>query len=334
VNADLAQVQPCKTEFYLSIMEAVVLRACMELYYDLRPLRLVTPELLKLRQLAWIISVGPLLRGRADLLTKDSFTSSQSECHRRSASKHVEKLLSARSKEEFIRFLTGVGDTTAVLPVELEGSSLCSFAVADIPRLINAAVQLKCCDTASHRALSVLSSKLTEALKLSRGDDDRQLCVAFEALQALSYWLPGLKGCYAWARVRSLLNCKARQRVATENRDLLDEPLDELNKLYCWCRGRDSGDPMIQCDDCSEWFHCACVGFKSSKGKRNKKMLAVEASVDKLEAPNHVVQERGSGGTGAVKNEPGSDYFYCIACCNERQIQYPYEKHFASVPGP
>ncbi|KAJ8663629.1 hypothetical protein O0I10_000875 [Lichtheimia ornata] len=30
-------------------------------------------------------------------------------------------------------------------------------------------------------------------------------------------------------------------------------------KLYCICQKPYTGDPMVQCDKCSNWFHCACV---------------------------------------------------------------------------
>ncbi|KAI7879914.1 hypothetical protein K492DRAFT_207876 [Lichtheimia hyalospora FSU 10163] len=30
-------------------------------------------------------------------------------------------------------------------------------------------------------------------------------------------------------------------------------------RLYCICQKPYTGDPMVQCDKCSDWFHCACV---------------------------------------------------------------------------
>ncbi|KAI7899337.1 uncharacterized protein BX663DRAFT_521358 [Cokeromyces recurvatus] len=32
-------------------------------------------------------------------------------------------------------------------------------------------------------------------------------------------------------------------------------------KVYCICKQPYNGKPMVQCDRCQEWFHCACVGF-------------------------------------------------------------------------
>ncbi|KAG1456129.1 hypothetical protein G6F56_006904 [Rhizopus delemar] len=32
-------------------------------------------------------------------------------------------------------------------------------------------------------------------------------------------------------------------------------------KLYCVCQQPYNGKPMVQCDHCEDWFHCACVNF-------------------------------------------------------------------------
>ncbi|KAH3759919.1 PHD finger protein 3 [Pelomyxa schiedti] len=47
-----------------------------------------------------------------------------------------------------------------------------------------------------------------------------------------------------------------------------DEDGDEENKLYCFCRSKDDGSFMIQCDICEEWYHGKCVGIsqRASKG--------------------------------------------------------------------
>ncbi|VDH99607.1 Hypothetical predicted protein [Mytilus galloprovincialis] len=36
-------------------------------------------------------------------------------------------------------------------------------------------------------------------------------------------------------------------------------------KQYCICRGPDTGETMIQCDQCKEWFHLTCVGISVSE---------------------------------------------------------------------
>ena len=36
---------------------------------------------------------------------------------------------------------------------------------------------------------------------------------------------------------------------------------------YCLCKGPDTGEFMIQCDECREWYHESCVGIGSEKAK-------------------------------------------------------------------
>ncbi|KAK3084013.1 hypothetical protein FSP39_006719 [Pinctada imbricata] len=36
---------------------------------------------------------------------------------------------------------------------------------------------------------------------------------------------------------------------------------------YCLCKGPDTGEFMIQCDECREWYHESCVGIGSDKAK-------------------------------------------------------------------
>ncbi|KAH7722444.1 Set1 complex component spp1 [Aphelenchoides avenae] len=31
--------------------------------------------------------------------------------------------------------------------------------------------------------------------------------------------------------------------------------------LYCYCKGPNTGGPMIACDKCEEWFHGECIGL-------------------------------------------------------------------------
>ncbi|KAI7853345.1 hypothetical protein BDC45DRAFT_407050, partial [Circinella umbellata] len=33
----------------------------------------------------------------------------------------------------------------------------------------------------------------------------------------------------------------------------------KVKKLYCVCQKPYNGDPMVQCDQCTQWFHCECV---------------------------------------------------------------------------
>ncbi|KAJ3289555.1 PHD finger protein 3 [Borealophlyctis nickersoniae] len=39
-------------------------------------------------------------------------------------------------------------------------------------------------------------------------------------------------------------------------------------KVYCFCRNPDDGKFMIQCDDCKEWYHGACVNMTRKKAEK------------------------------------------------------------------
>ena len=54
----------------------------------------------------------------------------------------------------------------------------------------------------------------------------------------------------AWVR-------KHLQRSNSGNRD-----------LFCHCNGPDYGTPMVQCDNCLEWYHVACVGLTMSAARQ------------------------------------------------------------------
>ncbi|KAJ3340143.1 hypothetical protein HDU93_007368 [Gonapodya sp. JEL0774] len=39
--------------------------------------------------------------------------------------------------------------------------------------------------------------------------------------------------------------------------------------IYCTCREADDGRPMLQCEECEEWFHLGCVGLSRSQATSN-----------------------------------------------------------------
>ncbi|MEW8546441.1 MAG: DDE-type integrase/transposase/recombinase, partial [Candidatus Thiodiazotropha sp.] len=40
--------------------------------------------------------------------------------------------------------------------------------------------------------------------------------------------------------------------------------------VYCMCRKPDTGDLMVQCDSCTEWFHGTCVGVTATEALKMK----------------------------------------------------------------
>ena len=39
-------------------------------------------------------------------------------------------------------------------------------------------------------------------------------------------------------------------------------------ELYCFCKKKDNGSPMIQCDECLLWFHCSCLGMTRDQAQK------------------------------------------------------------------
>ena len=41
-----------------------------------------------------------------------------------------------------------------------------------------------------------------------------------------------------------------------------ERPLEvEASELYCICNSENTNVPMVQCEQCSKWYHCECVNF-------------------------------------------------------------------------
>ena len=38
-------------------------------------------------------------------------------------------------------------------------------------------------------------------------------------------------------------------------------------KRYCICKGPDTGEMMVQCDNCKEWFHLTCVNLSPNEAE-------------------------------------------------------------------
>ena len=62
-----------------------------------------------------------------------------------------------------------------------------------------------------------------------------------------------------------LLKCVTAKKMAPfYTRQALYKPgkvMKSVMKIYCTCRLPDSGDEMVQCGKCTEWYHFTCVGI-------------------------------------------------------------------------
>jgi hypothetical protein len=56
---------------------------------------------------------------------------------------------------------------------------------------------------------------------------------------------------------------KKVQRTLKSTELLHQSPVDE--ELYCVCNGLDTGQFMIQWDNCDEWFHGECVNMSKDE---------------------------------------------------------------------
>ncbi|KAI9004899.1 hypothetical protein CLU79DRAFT_599271 [Phycomyces nitens] len=56
-------------------------------------------------------------------------------------------------------------------------------------------------------------------------------------------------------RRRSTVQEKGNEKAAATT----EPKRKRVKKLYCICQQPYNGDPMVQCGQCEEWFHCACV---------------------------------------------------------------------------
>ncbi|KAG0149966.1 hypothetical protein CROQUDRAFT_652943 [Cronartium quercuum f. sp. fusiforme G11] len=45
----------------------------------------------------------------------------------------------------------------------------------------------------------------------------------------------------------------------------MNEPDEADDALYCICLGHDDHTPMIQCEECENWFHFACIQLDPSE---------------------------------------------------------------------
>lgn len=59
------------------------------------------------------------------------------------------------------------------------------------------------------------------------------------------------------------LSYRTQQRLMKGRPKTWEEDSDE--EEICFCRGRDDGRELVQCDACHTWYHLQCIGIKSIK---------------------------------------------------------------------
>lgn len=68
--------------------------------------------------------------------------------------------------------------------------------------------------------------------------------------------------------------CKDRNLSDWIQKHLRKIPLDTSNgsNKFCICHGLDTGSFMIQCDECRDWFHAACVNVTKEYAEKNLRL--------------------------------------------------------------
>jgi hypothetical protein len=287
------------------LTEALVLEETIRLYYDTRVLRVTTSELLKLRQLAWLLAVQPVIRRIQGHTYADSIGKIDYEAGQR--------LLYAATEEQFNVSMLQIQrcETTfaSASKPEMCGDKL--VIASEISEMIKGGIQLQSESTAAFKALTLLSARITECMEAALKANTTAECEnAIQSLTLLSTMIGGIPRSFAWARVKSVyLREQKQELMLLTTQTTIPEDAENVaansvgSAVYCWCQREDDGSAMIQCDNCDEWFHysCACVPSKSKKKKRG------------ADEPSDI----------------NAESYFCISCCESRNVRYAFENQFS-----
>ncbi|KAI1311039.1 glucokinase [Mortierella claussenii] len=111
------------------------------------------------------------------------------------------------------------------------------------------------------------------------------------------------------------------------------ERVTRSKKVYCYCQKPDDGEVMIQCDNCRQWFHGACVDITDEIAElmelKNEKFFC-DPCTEKLEAraKSHI------GGRG-LQSSKLSDARDCVlpTCLNEARATSDYCSEECAIKG-
>ncbi|KAF9952297.1 Death-inducer obliterator 1, partial [Mortierella alpina] len=111
------------------------------------------------------------------------------------------------------------------------------------------------------------------------------------------------------------------------------ERVTRSKKVYCYCQKPDDGEVMIQCDNCRQWFHGACVDITDEMAQimelKNEKFFC-DPCTDKLKA-----RSKGPHGAKGTKIVALSDARDCAlpTCLNEARASSDYCSEECSIKG-
>ncbi|KAF9584929.1 glucokinase, partial [Lunasporangiospora selenospora] len=108
------------------------------------------------------------------------------------------------------------------------------------------------------------------------------------------------------------------------------ERVTRSKKVYCHCQKPDNGEVMIQCDDCRQWFHGACVDITDEiaelMGLKNEKFFC-DPCAEKLKDAN--------GNDKVLYRSRTSDNRDCAlpTCLNEARLTSDYCSEECAIKG-
>eukprot|EP01032_Pedospumella_encystans_P008367 gene8367-9942_t len=278
--------------------EAIILQRAMQLYLQLRLVRIRGEECTILRQLAWVITTSTLYRRTT---TGSSHNNMLSIAELTSIVTGGSTLFgSAYSALTINTSATTTAYTQCVQSIQTTGTSLLQLLLA-------------------RQTLATIL--LNQSCKCTSRDEARTLLPQFRELRDRA--MVKTEDIFAFARIKCLsrstnigpeaavteqeynntvgspiaavdpsfhlvdaaVNTGSASALSEEKVTASGIPSSPAPLLYCWCRKEDSGTPMVCCDGCEEWFHCHCVGLnglnapKSRKKKELDTYLCISCSI-------------------------------------------------------
>ncbi|CAD6976787.1 unnamed protein product, partial [Tilletia controversa] len=94
--------------------------------------------------------------------------------------------------------------------------------------------------------------------------------------------------------------------TAQEQGDGADGGADEDQALYCICKKKDDGSPMVECAACEDWFHLRCVGL-SKRAVDRLESYTCPACSEKIALAKSNSKQASKNKKGTFKSPPPSD---------------------------
>ena len=215
---------------------SVSFKLLLELYFTLRLLCICPKEVKVIRILLWRMSVANILCKSTSsvMLPCDCAGASTVSDHAR---------ISIRDAKKYIRC----------------GKALCSDSPAGRAVAIKAEsipVELSYLE----KSVDTLERLLSRAANCTEGVDAADIVSRME--KAMTDRGISVRGDYVYARVKALALSTSHEKLGVENGS---QEVDGSVAVYCWCRGVDTGEPMVGCEVCCEWFHYGCIGITTRK---------------------------------------------------------------------